>query len=128
MKLTKNFSLEEFACKDGSPIPENLIPNIQALAENLQVLRDFLETPLHINSGYRSESYNKKIGGAPLSQHKLGRAADISCAKYTPPQVYVAITTLIKSGKMHNGGLGRYNSFTHYDIRETPARWDLRNT
>ena len=33
--------------------------------------------PLGVNSGYRSEAYNKKIGGAENSFHIGGRAADI---------------------------------------------------
>ncbi len=126
MQLTTNFKLSEFNCKDGSETPEHLIPNIQELAENLQVLRDYLGVPLTINSAYRSPAYNKKIGGAKFSQHIEGKAADISCAKYTPEQVHAAILKLISEGKMHNGGLGIYNSFVHYDIRKTPARWDLR--
>ena len=125
-KLTKNFDLKEFNCKDGSETPAGLIPNLQELANNLQILRDFLGTSLHINSGYRSHAYNKKIGGAKFSQHLLGKAADIRSDKYTPAQIHAAILQLISEGKIHNGGLGIYNSFCHYDIRDTPARWDLR--
>ena len=125
-KLTKNFDLKEFNCKDNSETPAELIPNLQELANNLQILRDFLGTSLHINSGYRSHAYNKKIGGAKFSQHLLDKAADISSNKFTPEQIHAAILQLISEGKIHNGGLGIYNSFCHYDIRDTPARWDLR--
>lgn len=126
MKLTKNFDLKEFQCKDGSATPLELIPNLQKLAEQLQVLRDFLGVSLHINSGYRSPAYNKKIGGAKFSQHVQGKAADISCSKFTPEQIHAAILQLIKEGKMLEGGVGIYNSWVHYDTRGTAARWDLR--
>lgn len=126
MKLTKNFDLSEFSCKDNTPTPQIVIPNLKMLAEQLQILRDYLDCPIKINSGYRSEEYNKKIGGAPLSQHKLGKAADISCEKYTPDQIHSAIVNLIKIGQMKPGGIGRYNSFIHYDIGK-PRTWDLRN-
>ena len=43
MKLTKNFSLSEFACKDGTTVPYQYMPNVQELANNLQVLRDYLQ-------------------------------------------------------------------------------------
>ncbi len=126
MQLTKNFNLSEFACKDGSETPAHLIPNIQKLAENLQVLRDFLGCSIHINSGYRSPAYNKKIGGATFSQHVQGKAADIRTDKYTPEQVLAAVEKLIVEGKVKFGGVGIYNSWLHVDTRETKARWDLR--
>ena len=126
MKLTKNFNSEEFACKDGTAVPKSLLPTVQKLAENLQVLRDHIGKPISINSGYRTPTYNKKIGGAPLSQHVQAKAGDLRIEGMTPKQVHDEIENLIKAGKMHNGGLGLYNAFVHYDVRQLPARWDLR--
>lgn len=128
MNLTRNFTLQEFACNDENhtPVPDELLPNIKLLAENLQVLRDFLGCPIQINSGYRTPAYNKKIGGAPLSQHVQGRAADIRTPKFTPAQVHAAILQLINEGKMMQGGVGFYDSWVHYDVRGFKARWDLR--
>ena len=123
MKLTKNFSLSEFACNDGTPVPANLLCNVQELAENLQVLRDYFGVPISINSGYRSHAHNKAVGGAKSSQHLLGKAADIVVASNTPKVVRAAIEKLISEGKMKNGGIGLYSRFVHYDIRENPARW-----
>ncbi len=51
MKLTKNFSLSEFACNDGSEFPLDVIENIKELAINLQILRDYIAMPIAINSG-----------------------------------------------------------------------------
>ena len=123
MKLTKNFSLEEFYCNDGTPVPDNLLCNVQELAENLQVLRDYFGIPITVNSGYRHEQYNKSVGGAKNSQHLLAKAADIVIAGNTPKNVKDAIEKLIKEGKMKNGGIGLYSRFVHYDFRNTPARW-----
>ena len=39
MRLTKNFSLSEFDCNDGTEMPSELLTNVLELAENLQVLR-----------------------------------------------------------------------------------------
>ncbi|KQT17420.1 hypothetical protein ASG31_08395 [Chryseobacterium sp. Leaf404] len=124
MQLTQNFSLEEFACKDGTPVPASLYPNIKKLAQNLQVLRDHVGKPVVLNSGYRTPSYNKKIGGAKDSQHPKANAGDIKIAGMTPKQVHSTILQLIKEGKMHNGGLGLYSTFVHYDVRPVPARWN----
>ncbi len=123
MKLTENFSAEEFACKDGSETPCEVLVNLKELALNLQVLRDALGLPIHINSGYRSPAYNKKVGGAKNSQHLLGKAGDITVQGYTPFDIKAKIESLIKQGKMKNGGVGLYPTFVHYDVRDYPARW-----
>lgn len=123
MKLTKNFNREEFDCRDGTIVPDSLLPNIQELADNLQVLRDDIGEPLHVNSGYRTPTYNKKIGGASDSQHKKAKAGDITTKSFTPKQLAARIEKLIKDGKMKQGGIGIYPGFTHYDIRGTKARW-----
>lgn len=122
MQLTENFSLAEFACKDGTPVPEELIPNTQELANNLQVLRDHLGEPIHINSGYRTPTYNKKIGGKPASMHLQAGAGDLTVKSLTPKQLKATIEKLIKEGKMKNGGIGLYPGFVHYDIGKV-RRW-----
>lgn len=124
MKLTKNFSLSEFACNDGTPVPEKYYNNAQELANNLQVLRDYLDTALFINSGYRTPEWNaKQEGASSVSQHLTCSAADIRSNKYTPQQIHSAILKLIAEGKMKQGGVGLYKSFVHYDIRGKKARW-----
>lgn len=123
MQLTKNFHLSEFACKDGTPVPEQLMLNVQQLAENLQVLRDYLDEPVHINSAYRTPVYNAKIGGVKNSQHLLAKAADITVKSKTPKQLGKIIEKLIAEKKMKQGGLGIYPGFVHTDIRGKAARW-----
>lgn len=123
MRITENFSLSEFDCKDGSELPSALLHNILELADNLQVLRDYLGVPVKINSAYRSLEHNRKIRGATNSQHLLGKAADIVVKFKTPDEVANAIKYLISEGKMKQGGLKAYKTFTHYDIRGYKARW-----
>lgn len=121
--LTKNFSESEFDCNDGSDMPEDVLNNVHDLADNLQQLRDFTDRSITVNSGYRSPDYNKKIGGAKHSQHLLGKAADIVVDGLTPMEVADLLEGLIRIGAISQGGIGIYDSFTHYDIRETKARW-----
>lgn len=123
MKLTKNFDREEFDCRDGTQVPAELIANVQELADNLQVLRDDIGEPIHVNSGYRTPRYNARIGGAPKSKHMKAQAGDITAKSFTPKQLAARIEKLIKAGKMKQGGLGIYPGFTHYDVRGTKARW-----
>ena len=85
MILSKNFTLNEFTKSvsairngiDNSPNAEH-IRNIQLLVKYiLQPLREGLNKPIRITSGYRSESLNKLIKGSKKSQHCKGQAADI---------------------------------------------------
>ena len=132
--MTKNFSKEEFDCNDGSEMPINVYHNMVKVANQLQTLRDELKKPIHINSAYRSEDYNKQIGGAhkidkkgnriETSQHVFGRAADIAIKGMTPIEVSKVIERLISNGDMLQGGIGIYSSFVHYDIRGERRRWD----
>ena len=126
MKITENFNIKEFDSHDGSKMPKNVFENILELADNLQVLRDHIGKPIHINSGYRSPSHNKAIGGVKHSQHVLGKAADIRVEGYSSAEIALIIYNLIQKGKMKEGGLGIYNTFVHYDIRGNKARWDNR--
>lgn len=123
MYLTTNFKLSEFACKDGSEVPSELIPNVQRLSTNLQVIRDFIHCPITVLSGYRSPSHNKRVGGAKNSQHLKAKASDLRASKYSPKELYDIIEDLIEKGAISQGGLGLYKTFVHYDIRGTKARW-----
>lgn len=123
MRLTNNFNLNEFESKDGAEFPDEVKRQIQRLADNLQVLRDSIDKPIEINSGYRSPEHNKSIKGAKNSFHVKGMAADIVIEGMTPKEVFDKIQELIEDGKMVQGGLKDYKSFTHYDIRGYAASW-----
>ena len=122
-KLTKNFSLQEFNSKCGRDIPNEILPNIIELAKNLQVLRDAVNKPISITSGYRSPEHNAKVKGAKNSQHIKGTAADIKVRGMTPKEVALVIEELIEQGKIKEGGIGIYRTWVHYDIRGKKARW-----
>lgn len=126
MRLTKNFTQSEFRSRDGKPMPEPVLKNIKELASNLQVLRNFLGESIRVTSGWRSEEHNRAIGGVKNSQHVLGKASDLKVKDLDTKDLYLIIESLIEDGKMKEGGLGLYNTFVHYDIRGTKARWDNR--
>ena len=122
MKLTTNFSLNEFN-KRNYNVPTDVLRNLLELAKNLQVLRDVVKKPIKITSGYRPAELNSKVGGATKSRHITGEAADFKIEGYTPKQVAAIIEKLIAEGKMKQGGLGTYSTWTHFDVRGTKARW-----
>lgn len=117
MKLTANFSKSEFESKDGSPMPLDVLQNIQLLAEQLQVIRDEIGKPISITSGYRSANHNARIGGAKHSYHVRGMAADIQVSGMHPMDVKKVILRLMNEGKILKGGLKAYKSWTHVDTR-----------
>ena len=84
-KLRENFRVFEFACKDGSD--KILIDSY--LVYLLQKVRNHFGKPIHITSAYRNKEYNKKIGGASLSQHINGKAADIMVENVSPKDVAI---------------------------------------
>ena len=124
MKLTHNFSLQEFQSKDGAEMPREAMENIFKLADAVQLIRNTIDCPLHINSAYRSPSHNEAIGGVKDSQHVKGKASDLTSRNHSPIVLHDIIETLIEGGHIPEGGLGLYRSFVHYDIRGTKARWD----
>ncbi len=122
--MTKNFKLKEFECKCGCDMPLEVYENVIKLASQLQFLRDYTGRPITINSAYRCPEHNAKVGGSKTSQHLLGKAADITIQSLKPAEVFVLIEDLIDMGHMLQGGLGLYETFVHYDIRKTKARWN----
>ena len=78
--LSEHFVLGEFT---RSKYPEvynipshEAIANLKRLCEWLEVLRNKIGHPIVINSGYRSPQLNRKVGGAPTSNHLTGCAAN----------------------------------------------------
>lgn len=100
MKISKNFSLEEFTHSDtalrqgidNAPGSEQII-NLCALVHHvLQPLRDHYGQPVKISSGFRCPALNKAVGGVSRSQHMRGQAADIKIQGVTPTHIadYIA--------------------------------------
>lgn len=114
-KLSANFMVKEFACKDGSD--KILIDTELVLV--LQKIRDHFGKPVTINSAYRNAGYNKKIGGVSNSQHVKGTAADIVVKSVAPEEV-AKYAEYIMNGK---GGIGLYSTFVHVDTRSRRSRW-----
>ena len=81
-KLSEHFTLGELTKSGSHPEVYNIpsheaIANLANLSKWLEVLRERAGTPIVINSGYRSPQLNRKIGGAPNSNHLTGCAVDI---------------------------------------------------
>ena len=116
VKLSKNFTVKEFACSDGT---DTVFISL-VLVILLQKIRDYFGKAVIINSAYRTEAHNKSIGGATYSQHKYGLAADIHINGVTPKEIAAYVETLMPS----SGGIGIYKSFVHVDVRQVKSPWN----
>ena len=131
---TPNFEAKELLYRGGSngsgacqnlnsDPPEVLWQNAVALTKLLQAIRIEFGAPVRISSCYRSPAYNTCIGGAARSQHMQFTAADITIADgKTPLSWYKKILDMRNSG-IFTGGVGRYNTFVHVDVRGQNATW-----
>lgn len=123
MQLTTNFHRKEFDCKDGTQVPSYYLKNLSELANNLQVLRNEINKPITITSGWRTHSHNDKINGKPSSFHLTAKAADITVPDMKMADLKKVIERLIMENRMKPGGLKAYKTFVHYDIRGYRATW-----
>lgn len=113
IQISKNFKLSEFQCKDGS----HLVKVDSQLLNKLQRLRDKLDKPIIINSGYRTPDYNRKVGGAKNSLHLEGKAADIIVNGISPNRLSK------QAEKIGFNGIGIYETFLHVDTRNKKTKW-----
>ena len=123
-KLSPNFTVYEFRCRDGS----DTIMVDEALVVVLQCIREHFGKAVTITSGYRTAEHNAAVGGAKSSQHLLGRAADIQVTGVSVEAVAAYAESLMPGW----GGVGRYpvksgraKGWVHVDPRPNKSRWTL---
>jgi uncharacterized protein YcbK (DUF882 family) len=128
--LTENFSWSEFACKDGTPVPEDLRAAVIKTAEQLEKIRAKAQplggNYIKITSGYRTPEYNQLVGGSKRSQHLNGLAADIIINGLNAEITFDLVYDMMLNGEILAGGIGRYKTFTHVDFRGRITKWDNR--
>jgi len=113
MQLSTHFTLEELISSStarqhgikNTPSPEQ-IENLKLLCNNiLEPIREKLNTPLYISSGFRCEKLNSLIGGSKYSQHLYAQAADIQIfnKSLTNKDLFDCIVSMVKSGEITIG-------------------------
>ena len=89
--------------------------------DTLRAAREYSNTPFIINSGYRCEKHNKKVGGKvgdkakgiPASTHTVGAAADIHCTESR--QRALILCGLLEAGFSR---IGIAKTFIHVDMAD----------
>ena len=83
--VTMHFTIEELYASatakakgiDNKPPIQSLICLVYLAAYVLEPLREAMNEPIRISSGYRCERLNRAVGGVSNSQHTKGQAADL---------------------------------------------------
>ena len=122
VKDTKNFKVSEFACKCCG---ENLID--QRVLDMAQIIREELGVPVRVNSGYRCEEHNRRVGGVKGSKHTKGQAADLAC-KLGAGAMFEAVKKLHAEGKLPDLDYCiKYKTFIHIDCGgKRNSLWEIR--
>lgn len=133
-QITEYFNLYEFRSRDNNVMLVNAatLAHIRRMSE----LRKRVGRPMKIDSGFRTQAFNKIVGGAPDSQHLLGIACDVPLPDDIKAQGVAArnryedrLKTLwleICQADGIGGGFGYYNTFTHFDSRVVRSVFDKR--
>lgn len=109
IKITENFSLREFQCPCCHAVMIH-----SRLAASIQRLRDALEHPLYVTSGYRCARHNAEVGGAAKSRHMRGLAADV----YAPSDEQENLRELAKKAGFTKIILYPERNFAHLEIND----------
>ena len=132
-EFTPYWNRERNGVKNEVP-PTAIWPNIVPTLVILERLREDLGSPIFLLSTYRSEDYNRAVGGVRNSQHVQFRAIDFTSTRETPIEWGNRLKSyrgktfknpLTGDDFIFRGGIGIYqsNNFVHVDTRGYDANW-----
>lgn len=121
VKLTAHFTVGEARSKDGAD--KILVdPKLAEIGE--KVRSHFNCSKVIVNSGYRTENQNKKVGGASKSLHLSGTAWDISAYDKNGKKISAKLICCYLQD-LNVKGIGYINSTSvHYDLRSSRFWFD----
>ena len=121
-QLTNHFTLDELTHTDHREFTnepnETEKANLMRLAEFLELVKQLLgNSPIMVNSAFRSKEVNDAVGSKDTSQHRVGCAADLRVPGLTPDQVTKAI---IGSNLEFDQVIREFDRWTHVSIPNNP--------
>jgi len=129
-QLSKHFKRSEFACYCGcgkNTVDFELINALEALHEELtRMAEGTIRIAITPKGGNRCLAANAAAGGAHDSQHLYSKAADIHADELDGDRwIRIKPEVVAETADRLNlfGGIGRYVTFTHVDVRTGLARW-----
>ena len=103
------------------PDKQSLDNMLTLIIECLQPIRNFIDKPMIISSGYRSPRLNGHplINGAQNSQHVTGQAVDFTIKGMTPKQI---IEMIKRSGVEYDQVINEHNIWVHISYNKGKNR------
>lgn len=100
---TKNFKKEEWfqtnTGLDNTP-KLGILTCLLHTSKKMQKIRDAINLPIDITSGYRSPEVNKAVKGSPVSKHMQGLACDFNIIGKTPTEGGKIVANACKKNKI----------------------------
>ncbi len=142
-RLSKHFTVGEFVCHDGTPVPPAAVGALQRWARDWGEPLRAAFGPVRVTSGYRHRLYNRGIGSTDGSYHVyelrvrdaedaghlVQVAADVTCRDGKPREVAQwAREHRLRDSQLRSatlGGVGEYRAsgFTHLDTGPRRDWW-----
>jgi len=125
--LSKYFSLRELTFSkiaedhgiDNTPTPA-ILETLKYTALQLDKVRELLNKPVNISSGYRCLQVNRRLGSKDTSQHLKAEAVDFKCELFgNPRNVFEAIR---KSDIHFDQLILEFNSWVHISFVKNGGR------
>ena len=126
-QLSKHIWRHEVVCSCGCGFDAADIEFIEQIEECIAHFEKELGVEhlvVIFNSWCRCANHNAMVGGGKRSKHPLASATDFSIEKVHPDKV----ADYLDKKYPDSHGIGRYDTFTHFDRRRNKARWDNRGT
>jgi len=120
--LTRNFKLSEFIKPEeantfrDNPFRPLWEHRLKMLADTLQKVRDELDMPIVVTSGWRSRQRNNAVGGSPTSDHPNGYCADVMCPYISAAKLASAFQSAKRRGLINYDQLIIYPKHVHISV------------
>lgn len=119
--MSKYFTMSEMTFSDyaarnkinNTPSAEHAA-NLERLMLTMDKVREVLDAPVIVSSGYRGPALNKAIGGSKTSAHMIGLACDFRCPAYGSP--LMVARKIAESGIEFDQLIHEFGSWVHIGL------------
>ena len=119
-KLNAHFTTRDFQCPCSNPECVDQKISVEII-DRLMVLRELIQEPLVITSGYRCEAYQAKLEASEVSTIKDSPHLDGNAIDVKPTRM--PIKDFVKLAEKLFKSIGIGSVFIHLDLRDKNQTW-----